>query len=65
MAEHVAWAVGGVGGGIALLVILQRLHHYKKLHEEWVREMNAQAEGPFENEASQSKSPRAELATRP
>lgn len=64
MAEYAAWAFGGVAGGVALLAVILRIRRYKKLHNEWVREMNAQAEGPFENGASQSESPDNQLVTR-
>ncbi len=64
MAEYAAWAFGGVAGAVALLAILLRIRRYKKLHNEWVREMNAQAEGPFEDGPSQSESSDTPLITR-
>ena len=64
MAEYAAWAFGGVAGGIALLAIILRIRRYKRLHNEWIREMNAQAEGPFENAASPSESSESQVVTR-
>jgi hypothetical protein len=64
MAEYTAWAIGGVAGGIALLAILLHIRRHKRLHNEWIREMNAQAEHPFVNTTPPKDSPDSELLTR-
>ncbi len=65
MTERALWIIGAVAGGIVLLATILRMRHYKRLHNQWVHEMNAQAEVPFENEARQKDSPDTELITRP
>ena len=64
MTQYTAMAIMAIVACIAFLVVIQRMHHYKKLREEWIREMNAQAENPFNKETGPKESPDSELVSR-
>ncbi len=64
MSESTALAIGAIAGSIVFLAIILHIKRHKKLHDEWLREMNGQAEPPFNRGTEREEIPEKELVTR-